>query len=55
MKNEEEYKGNFTNGLRSGYGELKLSDGALFKGEWRNDMINGKGVFTWPNGRSYSG
>jgi hypothetical protein len=34
---------------------LKLADGGLFKGNFVNDVIDGKGLFKWPDGRVYDG
>jgi len=37
----EMYKGGWKNGIREGYGVLRLKNGLICKGMWSNDMMNG--------------
>lgn len=39
----------------NGIGHMKYDDGSYFKGMFKNDMKNGKGTFTYPNGKVYEG
>ena len=32
-----------------------ISDGSRYEGQFRNDMQNGHGFFTWPSGQRYDG
>ena len=36
-------------------GETKLSDGSLYKGQWKGQVKHGKGVLTYPDGAVYHG
>ncbi len=38
-----------------GRGKLKLGDGGLYEGEFRNNEMTGSGLRQWPKGSSYSG
>ena len=29
--------------------------GKNYKGEWKNNKINGKGIFNWPDNKYYEG
>lgn len=31
--------------LKEGFGRLKLSNGELYEGEWKNDRVDGRGRF----------
>ena len=31
------------------------SDGRMYEGEWKNNLMHGRGKFTWPDGTCYSG
>jgi hypothetical protein len=33
----------------------KWADGRIFEGDWKNNKMEGQGVFTWPDGRRYEG
>ena len=37
------------------FGELSYPDGRVYRGEWRDDQLNGEGEMIWPDGRLYSG
>lgn len=41
--------------IRHGFGIQTWPDGAKYEGDWRNDMIQGKGTFVHPNGDLYYG
>ena len=36
-------------------GIYNWSDGRQYKGEWKNNKMEGQGVFEWPDGRKYIG
>lgn len=35
--------------------EVVLADGAVYKGQWKNDNRHGYGVQIWPDGAKYEG
>lgn len=39
------YEGYFLNDKKHGYGEEEYSDGSYYKGDFKNDLKNGKGIF----------
>lgn len=49
------YKGDLRSDKREGEGMQIWYDGTLYAGQWKNDVINGKGKFWHPNGDSYEG
>ena len=49
------YNGNIINGIKNGYGELKMKDGTIYKGEFKEDKFDGKGKIIFSNGREYEG
>lgn len=49
------YEGDFSDGLRSGYGKLVWSNGKRYEGRWDYDKINGKGTMCYENGDKYVG
>ena len=34
---------------------MTYSDGSVYKGDWKENVREGKGVFTWSNGSVYEG
>ena len=44
-KKEDEYVGQFKNGLKHGYGEYRWADGSIYKGQWHEGEILNRGVF----------
>ena len=42
-------------GVKEGYGEHSFSDGSTYKGMWKNDKFNGKGIMRWEDGSTYDG
>ena len=36
-------------------GEYKWTDGKNYKGQWKNNMMDGIGEYVWPDGRRYIG
>jgi len=36
-------------------GVYNWSDGRIYKGEWKNNKMEGTGEFKWPDGRKYEG
>ena len=54
--NEDLYVGHWKAGKRHGEeGELFTRKGDKYKGQWKNDMKDGKGTFTASNGSKYVG
>ncbi|CAG9309982.1 unnamed protein product [Blepharisma stoltei] len=49
------YVGEFSNGVKKGYGEFTYADGSIYKGNFKNDNRSDKGLFIWPDGRQYEG
>ena len=50
MPNGDEYEGDLIDGRYNGYGELKFANGDIYKGYFKNDSYDGKGVkiyFDW--------
>ena len=43
--NGDEYCGTFVRGSRQGRGKYNWGDGSYYEGEWREDRMNGFGVF----------
>jgi hypothetical protein len=54
LEEEDEYQGDFLNGIRHGKGKLMMS-GCCYEGDFSNNMMHGKGVYTWDSGISYNG
>ena len=36
-------------------GIYQWADGRIFKGDWKNNKMHGKGEFSWSDGRRYIG
>lgn len=54
--NDATYKGTLKNGtIRHGYGVQKWPDGAIYEGEWREDVAEGKGKLVHVDGDVYYG
>tara|TARA_R100000908_G_C3752888_1_gene147338 strand:+ start:2361 stop:3332 length:972 start_codon:yes stop_codon:yes gene_type:complete len=50
------YKGDFNENCHlSGKGEAKLKNGNSYKGEFKYNVLHGKGVFSWNDGRVWVG
>ena len=43
-------KGSFVRGKLEGYGVKEFHTGCVGIGEWKNDLLNGKAYFCWPQG-----
>ena len=39
----------------NGFGEYRRLDGSKYKGEWKNDLQDGKGEEIWNDGSKYVG
>lgn len=50
----ETFQGTFENGLYK-VGRYSNCSGAVYNGEFKNNLFHGVGEYVWPNGRSYSG
>lgn len=42
--NGELYEGEWSNGLRSGWGKMHYKDGSTYEGQWLSDQHNGQGL-----------
>ena len=49
------YSGSCSDGLISGYGEIKYPNGDTYKGDYKAGKRNGEGIYNWSIGDSYSG
>ncbi|CAK9112806.1 PHD and RING finger domain-containing protein 1, partial [Durusdinium trenchii] len=49
------YKGEYTDGERTGTGSMTFSDGSRYRGEWVKGFRQGMGSYTYQNGDIYSG
>lgn len=49
------YTGEWKNGLRSGYGTYKWTNGDTYSGIWVDDKRHGEGVYVWHDGSKYKG
>jgi hypothetical protein len=38
-----------------GKGVLTFADSRRYEGEFHKDLMNGEGIFTWPDGHIYAG
>jgi hypothetical protein len=36
--------------MKDGYGVYKLANGSIYKGEYKDDKMNGHGVYKWADG-----
>lgn len=50
----ETFEGIFDNGLYKN-GKYTMCSGAVYNGDFRNNIFHGVGEYSWPDGRSYSG
>ena len=48
-------KVSISNAQRDLLGVYNWSDGRQYKGEWKNNKMEGHGLFEWPDGRRYQG
>ena len=42
-------------GKKKGFGTFQWKNGAIYEGEFDNDMLNGKGLYIFPDGKKYNG
>ncbi|KAJ3431202.1 phosphatidylinositol-4-phosphate 5-kinase related [Anaeramoeba flamelloides] len=49
------YYGPLLNGMRTSRGQITTLKGALFRGNFHKDKINGKGFIVYPSGTQYTG
>lgn len=49
------YEGEFSNGLKEGFGRLTEIDCSIYEGEFHLDQKHGKGIMKFSNGNSYEG
>ena len=42
-----EYKGDFNQDVKEGNGSMLFKNGNLYEGDWKNNMMNGKGKLTF--------
>jgi len=51
----QEYEGYFDNGARSGQGIVIFSSGNRYQGEFKDDIMNGVGTYTFTDGIKWVG
>lgn len=51
----EEYRGEWKEGRRHGFGQLMFADGGAYLGHFENGLFNGFGVLTFSDGSRYEG
>ncbi|KAM5138988.1 MORN repeat-containing protein 4 isoform 2-T7 [Callospermophilus lateralis] len=51
----EEYRGEWKEGRRHGFGQLLFADGGTYLGHFENGLFNGFGVLTFSDGSRYEG
>ncbi|KAE9537643.1 hypothetical protein AGLY_006666 [Aphis glycines] len=52
------YDGSFSTAgsrIKCGYGTMRWNDGAVYRGQWRNNEYNGRGKYVEVNGNIYDG
>lgn len=54
VKGKYEYKGDFVDGVFHGNGLLKLSDGTIYQGEFKNGQMDGQGTVIRPLGCGFA-
>lgn len=45
-QNGSRYTGEKLNGLRQGKGRMDFAEGGFYEGKWKENTMNGKGIFT---------
>ena len=56
IQQNEEYRGMFVRGMKSGNGKLTTADGHSFKGKWIRDIpVDGEWTVRYPDGSAFSG
>lgn len=50
----KEYIGYWVGGIQQGQGKM-IYDNGVYEGEWQNGKRNGKGTYTWNDGKKYEG
>ncbi|MCL2253680.1 MAG: hypothetical protein FWC09_04475 [Lachnospiraceae bacterium] len=54
--NNDEYCGNWVEGVKSGFGIMRYHNGDVYEGEWKNDKKHGeKSLYTWKDNKRYEG
>ena len=50
------FEGNYKDGLKDGFGKMTFPNGDIYEGEWKENVINGEGSYTYKKtGDIYSG
>jgi hypothetical protein len=49
------YYGDLVKGKQEGTGQMSWEDKTFYSGEFKNDLIHGKGIAIFPNGAVYDG
>jgi len=52
---DHEYTGTFVHGCKEGEGEMRYFSGNVYRGAWKNDLPEGRGLLTYPSGDQYEG
>jgi len=53
--NGDKYEGKFEFGKRHHFGTFCFASGDKFVGEFQNNDMNGKGIFSWNDEKRYDG
>ncbi|CAI2362057.1 unnamed protein product [Moneuplotes crassus] len=53
--NGDHYSGEWSKGMKCGYGKQAFQDGSEYNGYYENDMMNGGGILRSPDGQTYNG
>ena len=55
VNTNEQYDGEWKNGMRHGRGEFKFKTGDIYTGGWELGKRTGEGSYTWTNGDRFIG
>ena len=50
-----QYTGDFVNGIREGFGVFFYGSGAVYSGQWKNNQKHGKGKYIFKSGKTFEG
>ena len=53
LPDDREFKGEYKDGKREGFGITFFGDGSRFEGDFENDEANGKGIYVFDENQKY--